>query len=88
MTQTSEDARPEVPTTDSHGTPIPENVREVARRLIGKSVLIRGDHPHAGRVGRIERVERGRAIGKWGFVVQLDGGEGCFVFKGEHWMVI
>jgi hypothetical protein len=78
----------EVPETDSHGTPIPQNVRDVAQRFLGRRVLIRGDHPHAGKVGAVERVEMARALSKWGFVVQLDDGDGCFVFRGEHWQVI
>jgi hypothetical protein len=86
--QRAEVSRPEVPATDSHGTPIPENVREVAERFLGCRVLIRGDHPHAGEVGTVARVEMARATRKWGFVVELDDGGGCFVFKGEHWQVI
>lgn len=81
-------AQPEVPEADSHGTPIPPNVREVATRLLGKRALIRGDHPHAGKVGTVARVELARALGKWGFVVEFEDGQGCFVFRGEHWQVI
>jgi hypothetical protein len=73
---------------DKFGTPIPPEVQKLASRFVGKRVLIRGDHPHAGKAGTVDRAEMARALRQWGFVVALDDYSECFVFKGEEWRVI
>lgn len=69
---------------DKFGTPIPPEVQKMAAPWLGRRVLIRGDHPHAGKAGTVDRIELARAIRKWGFVVNLDDGLDCFVFLGSE----
>lgn len=53
----------------------------------GRRVTLTGDHPHATASGTIARVEYAQALGRWGFVVDLESGEACFVFTPQHWRV-
>jgi hypothetical protein len=73
---------------DKFGTEIPLEVENLAKQFIGRKVLIVGDHPHADKTGTVDRVECARAIGKWGFVVELEDGQSCFVFSGKEWRVL
>lgn len=50
--------------------------------FIGQRVQLIGKHPHAGGVGYIDRLGN-TAVGT-GFVVSLDDGIECYVFKPEH----
>jgi len=55
----------------------------VAPKLdIGSRVKILGDHPHVGRVGRIESVDHlivGPAV-----CIRFEDGEACYVFSRKH----
>jgi hypothetical protein len=57
----------------------PSNDPRFVRDFKGRRVLIKGGHPHSGRVGSIERVER--AFPGWMFVVDIGGGETAGVFN-------
>lgn len=49
---------------------------------IGKRVKIVGsEHPHRGKSGKCSDVEY-TSVG-WGIRIDLENGEGCFVFKGS-----
>jgi hypothetical protein len=51
---------------------------------VGDRVVIRGDHPHAGREGVIAGVTKfkyGIGGGGVGVEIRFDDGNGCFVFK-------
>jgi hypothetical protein len=68
---------------------IPEELKPVADRLIGKRVLIvKRDHPHANKAGTVDRLEFANALGRWGFVVNYDDGLSGFVFHGSEWKVL
>ena len=56
-------------------------------RLIGKNVLLRGDHPHSGKMGKIVAVERVTG-GSNGWKIELAGGGECFVFDPMHMMIL
>jgi hypothetical protein len=73
---------------DKFGTPIPPEIQGLAARFVGQRVLARGDHPHAGKSGTVDRVEFVSVLGKWGFVVNFDDGLDGFVFSGEEWTVL
>ena len=45
---------------------------------IGDTVCISGDHPHAGRSGKIEGAYR--ILGKAALRIDFPDGDGCFVF--------
>jgi hypothetical protein len=53
-------------------------------------VVIVGDHPHADRVGIVDRLENTNA--GYGFIVKCDDhsnlGDEFFVFNQKHWRVI
>ncbi len=51
--------------------------------LIGKRVIITGDHPWAGETGVVEAVKT-TSFGKTGMIVTLDNGNSCFVFSGAQ----
>jgi hypothetical protein len=57
--------------------------------IIGKQVMIIGNHPHTGETGTVIAFEN-TGVGP-GFRVNLDncphGTEACFVFKAEHLLV-
>jgi hypothetical protein len=69
---------------------IPDELKPLAKQWIGRKVLLVGDHPHADRVGIVNRMERAHAINKWGFIVRFDesSNDECFVFEGKHWRTI
>ncbi len=70
---------------------IPEQLKPIEKEFVGKKVLLIGDHPHAGRVGIVNRLDRAHAINKWGFVVRFDESkhDECFVFHGKsEWKVL
>lgn len=69
-------------------TAIPKEIRALSARFVGRRVLIRGDHPHAGKSGTVDRIEFVGVVSKWGFVVKFDDGEDGFVFNGKHWRII
>ena len=48
---------------------------------MGDRVVIRGDHPHAGRTGVIAGVTHFKYNIGVGVEIRFDDGEGCFVFK-------
>ena len=56
-------------------------------RLIGKKVLLRGDHEHSGKMGKIVAVERVTG-GKNGWKIELADGNSCFVFDSIHMMIL
>jgi len=47
-------------------------------------VLLRGNHPHAGRSGVYKGVDH-LIPDQWGALVSLDDGGGCYVFKADQW---
>jgi hypothetical protein len=57
----------------------------------GERIILVGDHPFAGSVGRFEAERDFRDVaGRIGCLVRLDPGvaageELCFVFREEHW---
>lgn len=53
-----------------------------------KRVLLKGDHPHAGKCGVVRSTEFAHAIRKWGFIVDLDDGDSCFVFHPKEWSIL
>jgi hypothetical protein len=69
---------------------IPVELHELHERFVGKKVLMLGDHPHADRVGIIDRMERAHALNKWGFIVRFnyDEHDEAFVFEGKHWKIL
>lgn len=67
---------------------LPPAVARTAKQFIGKRVLIVGDHPHANKTGTVDRIEWIWTLEKWGFVVNLDDGQSCFVFNGREWRVL
>lgn len=68
---------------------IPELLKPVAKRFIGKRVLItKKGHPHLHSVGTVDRLEQIGLTGQWGFVVNYDNGLSGFVFHGSEWRVL
>lgn len=53
-------------------------------KLIGKRVMIIGDHPYSGKCGTIDRIEVATAIAMIGAVVYFDDGLSGFVFDREN----
>ena len=56
---------------------------QLEQEFIGQRVQLQKGHPHDGYCGHIKDLRR-TAIGKAGFVVELDDGIECFVFKTEQ----
>ena len=56
-------------------------------RLIGKNVLIRGDHKYSGKMGKIVAVVRVTG-GNSGWKIELAGGGGCLVFDPIHMKIL
>ena len=54
--------------------------------LIGRQVLIIGDHPHAGRVGIIEDIQIAKAINKPGLIIRFNdwNEDSAFVFDKKN----
>ena len=48
---------------------------------IGDTVCISGDHPHAGKTGKIEGAYR--ILGSPALKIEFPDGDGCFVFSGK-----
>ena len=57
-----------------------------AVNIIGQNVMICGDHPHSGELGKVERVDK--TLAGWGLYVKLDsckhGTDACYVYKPEN----
>lgn len=73
-------------------TEIPDELKELEKRFVGRKVLLCGDHPHADRVGIVDRLEFVSVLRKWGFIVRFEDGnllgDECFVFEGKDWRVL
>lgn len=69
---------------------LPEQLREIHDRFVGAKVLMLKDHPHADRVGMIDRMELAGALRKWGFIVRFDNNQydEAFLFDAKHIQVI
>jgi hypothetical protein len=69
---------------------LPVDVQRAVRPWLGRTVVIVGDHPHADRVGFVDRLENTNA--GYGFIVKCDDhsnlGDEFFVFNQKHWRVI
>jgi hypothetical protein len=69
---------------------LPDNIQRIVKAWVGKKVLIVGDHPHADRVGIVDRFEYTHA--GYGFIVKCDDGsmlgDEFFVFNQKHWRAI
>ena len=48
----------------------------------GRRLKIIGDHPHVDELGTI--IDAEYTLSGWGFVVRLDSGSSCFVYKPEN----
>lgn len=55
--------------------------------LIGKRVLIIGNHTWSGEIGTVEEF-KDTAIGKAGYIVALDNGTSCFVFNTSNLQIL
>jgi hypothetical protein len=59
-------------------------------QLIGKRVMIIGDHPHSGEYGTVKEIKH--TLAGWGLEIKLEncphGSDGCFVFKADNLRVI
>lgn len=56
---------------------------------VGARVLLTGDHPHAGKVGRVAATDVPLAMtDRTGAHVDLDQGGACFVFDASDWVGI
>ena len=51
---------------------------------IGSKVLIEGDHPHAGKVGKIEGVYSFKHGLGSALKIEFEDGDGCFVFANDR----
>lgn len=56
-------------------------------KLIGKRVLITGNHCWAGEIGTVKEVDT-TAMGMTGYVVALDNGTSCFVFNTHELQIL
>lgn len=56
--------------------------------LIGKRVLLRGSHPWAGFIGIVEKAEMAGIPAKPALKVNLESGQGCYVFKVQNLQTI
>lgn len=54
----------------------------------GTRVIIVGKHPHCGRSGAYLGSERIGILGKVGHLVELDGGQRCYVFDSRFLRII
>lgn len=57
-------------------------MNQLEQEFIGQRVQLVGKHPHVGEIGYIDRLGK-TAVGT-GFIVSLDNGIECFVFKPEQ----
>ncbi len=59
-----------------------EQFEALKNKWVGKQVRICGDHPHTGKKGEVVSLDHTHA--GYGFKVDLEDGESCYVFKGSH----
>lgn len=63
------------------------NARDRHGKLVrvGQRVRLVAPHPQASREGVYLGIEWRAAVGKWGYLVELEDGTGCHVFRDEQW---
>lgn len=59
-----------------------EKYKEILDKMYGQRMMIVGKHPHTGQIGKVEEIQD--TLGGVGYVIRLDNGESCFVFKAEN----
>jgi hypothetical protein len=65
----------------------PQAILDKERAYKDARVTLQRPHPHHGKSGTVASVEYVEAIGRWGFVINLDDGDSCFVFEAKHWQI-
>lgn len=55
---------------------------------IGRTVVLKGNHPWAGEKGVIKGKQEAKGIGKIGLIVELDNGTECFVFDMNQMRIV
>ena len=57
-------------------------LKDLTEQFYGRRLKVVGKHPHSGSHGKIVEVQN--TISGVGFVVKLEDGSSCFVFKQEN----